>query len=107
MPIKRPSIFDIFENFSKSFPFSWDRDMEDWLQEPFELMIKRFEETVPSEFKDLVKKSKLPPVRSADMVLLSMDSATLQNLGRSQYFRSSAISDHPVEEFCPARVVSH
>jgi HSP20 family protein len=60
MPIKRPSIFDIFENFSKSFPFSWNRDMEDWLQEPFELMIKRFEETVPSEFKDLVKEEQTP-----------------------------------------------
>jgi hypothetical protein len=37
---KRPSIFGVFENFTKGFPFG--RDVEDWFQEPFESMIKRF-----------------------------------------------------------------
>jgi HSP20 family protein len=55
---RRPSIFDAFENLTKGFPFG--RDVEDWFQEPFEDMIKRFEESVPPEFKDLVKEEKTP-----------------------------------------------
>jgi len=57
---RRPSIFDIFENLTKGGPFGWDRNLEDWLQEPFEVMIKRFEDSVPSEFKDLVKEEQTP-----------------------------------------------
>lgn len=60
MPTRRPSIFDIFENLMKGSPFGWDRDIEDWLQEPFEVMIKRFEESVPPEFKDLVREEETP-----------------------------------------------
>ena len=55
---KRPSIFDIFENLTKGYPFG--RDVENWFEEPFEDMIKRFEESVPSEFEDLVKEEKTP-----------------------------------------------
>jgi len=58
MPAKRPSIFDIFENFAKGFPFG--RSMDDWFQEPFEVMIKRFTESAPSEFEDLVKEEQTP-----------------------------------------------
>jgi HSP20 family protein len=50
---RRPSIFDAFENFTKGFPFG--KDIEDWFQEPFEEMIKRFEESEPIEFKEFVK----------------------------------------------------
>ncbi|MBK7386551.1 MAG: Hsp20/alpha crystallin family protein [Methanothrix sp.] len=60
MPTRRPSIFDIFENFLKGNPFGWDRDPEDWLQDPFKAMIKRFEESTPSEFKDLVREEETP-----------------------------------------------
>jgi HSP20 family protein len=38
---KRPSIFDIFENFNKGFPL--EKDMENWFHEPFEGMIKKLE----------------------------------------------------------------
>ncbi len=59
MPLKRrPSIFDIFGDLTKGFPFG--RDVEDWFQEPFESMVKRFEESVPSEFEELVKEEKTP-----------------------------------------------
>lgn len=60
MPTRRPSIFDIFNNLTKSGPFGWDRDLEGWLQEPFEAMIKRFEGSVPPEFNDLVKEEQTP-----------------------------------------------
>lgn len=55
---KRPSIFDIFENFTKGFPF--ERDMEDLFHEPFEGMIKKFEDSMPSDFEDFVKEEKTP-----------------------------------------------
>lgn len=55
---RRPSIFDAFENLSKGFPFG--KDIEDWFQEPFEEMIKRFEESEPLESKELVKEEKTP-----------------------------------------------
>jgi HSP20 family protein len=55
---RRPSIFDAFENLTKGFPFG--RDIEDWFQEPFEEMIKRFEESEPLEFKEFVKEEKTP-----------------------------------------------
>jgi len=55
---RRPSIFDIFENFAKGIPLG--RDVDDWFEEPFEDMIRRFEESVPPEFGDLVKEEKTP-----------------------------------------------
>jgi HSP20 family protein len=55
---RRPSIFDAFENLTKGFPFG--RDIEDWFQEPFEEMIKRFEESTPLEFKEFVKEENTP-----------------------------------------------
>ncbi len=57
-PKKRPSIFDVFDNFAKGFPFQ--KDVENWFHEPFEGMIKRFEESVPEEFEDFVKEDKTP-----------------------------------------------
>jgi HSP20 family protein len=55
---KRPSIFDIFENW---FPFEKGvRAEEDWFKEPFEDMIKKFEEGIPGEFKELVKEERTP-----------------------------------------------
>lgn len=60
MPTRRPSIFDIFNNLTKSGSFGGDRDLEGWLQEPFEAMIKRFEGSVPPEFNDLVKEEQTP-----------------------------------------------
>lgn len=58
MAKRRPSIFDAFENLTKGFPFG--RDIEDWFQEPFEEMIKRFEESEPLESTELVKEDKTP-----------------------------------------------
>jgi|WetSurSiteA1Bulk_404760.scaffolds.fasta_scaffold01692_4 HSP20 family protein len=55
---RRPSIFDIFENFWKGLPEQ--RDSEDWFQEPFEKMIERFEEDMPLEAESLVKEEKTP-----------------------------------------------
>jgi hypothetical protein len=43
-----PSIFDIFENFAKGFPFDRkEKSEDDWFKEPFDDMIKRFEESMP------------------------------------------------------------
>jgi HSP20 family protein len=55
---KRPSIFDIFEDFTKTSPFK--REMEDWFREPFKAMIERFEESTPSELEDLVREEETP-----------------------------------------------
>jgi HSP20 family protein len=55
---RRPSIFDIFENFTKGLPFG--RDTEDWFQEPFESMIKRLDESIPVESENLVREEKTP-----------------------------------------------
>ena len=58
---KYPSIFDIFESFSKGFPFDkMSRMEEDWFKVPFEDLIKRFEEGMPEEMKELVKEEKTP-----------------------------------------------
>ncbi len=58
---KYPSIFDIVESFTKGFPFERkERFEDDWFKEPFESMIQRFEESMPSEFKDLVREEKTP-----------------------------------------------
>ena len=58
---KYPSIFDIFESFTKSFPFERkERFEDDWFKEPFESMIQRFEESMPAEFKELVREEKTP-----------------------------------------------
>jgi len=54
---RRPSIFDIFEDFTRG---SFGRDIEDLFERPFEDMIRKFEESVPTEFKDLVKEEKTP-----------------------------------------------
>jgi HSP20 family protein len=56
-----PSIFDIFESFTKSFPFEKKERFEDnWFKEPFEDMIKRFEESMPAEFQDFVREEETP-----------------------------------------------
>ncbi len=58
---KYPSIFDIFESFAKSFPFERrDKREEDWFREPFEQMIKKFEDSIPPEFGDFVKEERTP-----------------------------------------------
>jgi len=56
-----PSIFDIFESFTKGFPFEKkEKFEEEWFKEPFESMIQRFEESMPSEFNELVREEKTP-----------------------------------------------
>ncbi len=56
-----PSIFDIFENFAKGFPFERKaKPEEDWFREPFEEMIKRFEESMPPELKAFVREEVTP-----------------------------------------------
>lgn len=56
-----PSIFDILESFTKGFPFDKkDKFEEEWFKEPFEDMIKRFEESVPSEFQAFVREEVTP-----------------------------------------------
>lgn len=58
---KYPSIFDIFENLAKGFPFERkDRFEDDWFKEPFEDMIDRFEESMPTEFKSFVREEDTP-----------------------------------------------
>lgn len=46
---RRPSIFDVFESFFGGSPFVGEESGEDWFREPFDEMIRRFEETTPSE----------------------------------------------------------
>ena len=46
---RRPSIFDIFENFWGGFPSGREEPEEDWFRSQFEDMIRRFEESMPPE----------------------------------------------------------
>jgi HSP20 family protein len=56
-----PSIFDIFESFWRDFPFERkEKSEEEWFREPFEEMIKRFEEAIPPEHDELVKEESTP-----------------------------------------------
>ena len=58
---KYPSIFDIFESFTKGFPFERkERFEDDWFKEPFESMIQRFEESMPTEFNELIREEETP-----------------------------------------------
>jgi HSP20 family protein len=56
-----PSIFDIFESFARGFPFEKrEKSEDDWFKEPFEDMIKRFEESMPADFKEFVREEETP-----------------------------------------------
>lgn len=56
-----PSIFDIFESFAKGFPFERKEKFEDdWFKEPFEDMIRRFEESMPEDFEEFVREEETP-----------------------------------------------
>ncbi len=56
-----PSIFDIFEGFWRDFPFERkEKSEEEWFRGPFEEMIKRFEESTPPEYKELVTEESTP-----------------------------------------------
>lgn len=58
---KYPSIFDIFESFTKGFPFERkERFEDDWFKEPFESMIQRFEESMPTQFNELIREEETP-----------------------------------------------
>lgn len=58
---KYPSIFDIFESFTKGFPFERkDKTSEDWFRMPFDDLIKKFEDFTPAEFGNMVKEEKTP-----------------------------------------------
>lgn len=58
---KYPSIFDIFDSLMKGFPFEKkDKSGEEWFRMPFDDLIKRFEETMPSDLGEFVKEEKTP-----------------------------------------------
>jgi HSP20 family protein len=60
---KRPSIFDIFESFTRGSPFGRAESGEDWFRAPFEDMIRRFEEDMeemPDEYRGLVTEERTP-----------------------------------------------
>jgi HSP20 family protein len=57
---RHPSIFDIFESFMKGWPFEEEERGERWFRDPFEDLIKKFEETMPEEYKNLVTEEETP-----------------------------------------------
>ena len=58
---KYPSIFDIFDSLMKGFPFEKkDKSGEEWFRMPFDDLIKRFEESMPSDLGEFVKEEKTP-----------------------------------------------
>jgi HSP20 family protein len=58
---KYPSIFDIFESFTKGFPFERkEKTGDDWFRTPFDDLIRKFEESIPEEFGEMVKEEKTP-----------------------------------------------
>jgi HSP20 family protein len=56
MPNRRyPSIFDIFESFSRGFPFDRRERAEDsWFREPFDEMTRKFDQFMSSEFNSAI-----------------------------------------------------
>ncbi len=104
-----PSIFDIFESFTKGFPFERkDKFEEDWFKEPFEDMIKRFEESMPAEFKTFVREEekRRQAASHADTAPSSMASAILPSPARSPYSGSLATSSLHIEALSRARAAS-
>lgn len=60
---KRPSIFDIFEDFSRGSSFGRGGSEDDRIRDPFERMIRRFEEEMeemPDEYRGLVTEERTP-----------------------------------------------
>ncbi|MDM7913113.1 MAG: archaeal heat shock protein Hsp20 [Methanotrichaceae archaeon] len=60
---KRPSIFDIFESFTRGSPFERMGLEEDWFRDTFEDMIRRFEaeiEAMPEEYRGFVTEERTP-----------------------------------------------
>ena len=55
---KRPSVFDMFENLARGFPFG--QEPEDWFKSPFDELIKKFEENTPEGYESLVTEEKTP-----------------------------------------------
>ncbi len=58
---RRPSIFDMFEDFWRGTPFGGTEESgEEWFREPFEEMIRRFEESMPPESREPAEEEKTP-----------------------------------------------
>jgi len=60
---KRPSIFDIFESFTRGTPFEREEFEDDWFRSTFEDMIRRFEEDIeemPEEYSGFVTEERTP-----------------------------------------------
>ena len=55
---RHPSIFDIFESFMKGFPF--EEEKGEWVKDPFEELIKKFEENMPEEYGDVAREAETP-----------------------------------------------
>jgi hypothetical protein len=92
---KRPSIFDILESFTRGSPFGREESFEeDWFREPFEEMIRRFEEEIeeaPEEYRAGHRRRGRLRASCRIWPLLSTASPVLQSQARSPYFRSSEI----------------
>jgi len=56
---KYPSIFDAFESLMRGLPFEEEREAGMY-RDPFEDLIRRFQEGIPEEFKELVKEEETP-----------------------------------------------
>jgi HSP20 family protein len=50
----------MFENFFKGFPSGKEFSDADWFREPFDEMIKRFEESMPPESEELFREERTP-----------------------------------------------
>jgi len=56
-----PSIFDIMDSFWRGFPLDRkEKSEENWFREPFEDMIRKFEESMPSDFADMATEENTP-----------------------------------------------
>ena len=54
-----PSIFDAFEGLFRGFPFEEERD-EGIYRDPFDDLIRRFQEGIPEDMKELVREEETP-----------------------------------------------
>ncbi|HNR59413.1 MAG TPA: Hsp20/alpha crystallin family protein, partial [Methanothrix sp.] len=54
-----PSIFDAFESIFRGFPFEEERE-EGIYRDPFDELIRRFQEGIPDDLKELVREEETP-----------------------------------------------
>ena len=90
---RRPSVFDMFENFARGFPFG--KEQGEWFRSPFDDLIKKFEEKTPEGYENLVTEEETPLGLIRRYGPFVYGFSYTAEPGKEPTFRSSAMSDFP------------